>query len=338
MKFFKILAASVLTLSLAACGGGGGGASGTGSTTATSGSIGNNNGNGSTGGNTGNVLFVGDYGNHAFAAFTTLTPAAGSSISANVLGTNGLTMWNGLALDAEHDRLYSSAGLQIAVFEHASALNGIITPTRLITPKMDYSSLWDMVLDKVHDRLYVKYNVGLGGAIAVFDNISTLSGTVAPTRRIDRMLGYDYMVDFRRNTLYVLGWSHDQLYTYPNADQINGFLPIVTPVKLAALTNKDVRGLSLDEQHDRLYMGVPGVGIAMLDQASTGASQVNFVSLPNQATHSGVAYDAAHDRLYAGLDNQVYIFNSASSLAPGNSSSATQISAPAGSMITTFAF
>src|ERR1700741_5067695 len=99
MKYLKTFAASLLLTALTACGGGGGNSG-----------IRNGTLNGNSNNSNPNVLFVGAQGNHALAALTTLTPAAGSNIAANVLGTNGLELWHGIAYDAPRDRLYASTG------------------------------------------------------------------------------------------------------------------------------------------------------------------------------------------------------------------------------------
>jgi hypothetical protein len=327
MKSLKTLALSLLLMSLGACGGGGN--AGIGNGTLNEG--GNNSAN--------IVLFVGDEGNHALAALTTLTPAAGTNLAANVLGTNGQQLWNGIALDAARDRLYASNGKQIAIFEKASRLNGVISPTRVITPAVPgtLSLLYGLVLDKTHDRLYFGFTAGMDFVIGVYDNVSTLSGNAAPTRMFSNLYGDSFTVDTQRNVLYTTGLGTPAIYAYPNIDKLNGPLPVVAPAKPLVPGGK-IHGLAVDEEHDRLYIGAPGTGVAAIDKASTGSSIATIIGLANSAGTAGVAYDMAYDRLYVGLDNSVFVLGNASLLKAGNNSSAVMVSAPGGSKVTTFAF
>jgi len=336
MKLIQTLAASFLAMSLAACGGGGGSPGAT-----NGGGNGNNGGSQTPGGSTKNVLFVGDSGNHGLASFTTLSPAAGSNVAANVLGTGSLAVWYGIALDTKNDRLYAATGQQIAVFDKASSLNGTIAPTRMLNPviKTGVSQLYGMVYDKTNDRLYIGYSSGLSYSLAVFEAFSSLSGSISPTRYINNLPSDNFAIDTKRAVLYVgnPATAAPAIYTYAGVDKINGTLPAVNPSSLVVPGSR-IAGLAVDELHDRLYLGVPGTGVAFIDNADAGGSKPTIVGLANSATSAGLAFDSSNDRLYAGLDNTVFVLSNASQLNAGNNNSAIMVAAPAGSKITTFAF
>lgn len=356
MKLIRPAAVVLFTLFLSACGGGGGSGS------AAPGKVTNGNGTGGAG-NTGvidsgkNVLFVGDEGHAAFAAFSTLTPAPGASITPRLLDTGDTAMWQGIAYDRQRDRLYANNNYKIAIFEHASALNGKITPTReisLLIPQM--GAIRGMQLDTVNDKLYVGYSTGSGDAgpfnIAVFyyasELINSFSGLVAPNRKIIQGEASNFVVDTQRNILYT---SHDYstahlITVYPNQDQIDD-KHAAYEYRIIALP-LGVSGIAIDQKHDRLYVGSKGNGVMVIEHASTHgggngkpaeAAPFSLISLPNSAQwKASLAYDASNDRLYAGFDNIVYTLDAASQITADTRAPAAQIVAPEGSRITTFAF
>jgi len=335
------LSALLITLSLAACGGGGASSGSAGTGDATLG-----------GGPTPNVLFVGDEGNQGFAALTTLNPSAGSTVAPKVLDAGSVRMWTGIAYDKQRDRLYANNGLNIVEFDQASLLNGRITPSRSITPNIPgLQQLVGMQLDKSSDRLYVSFVTTLGttgqtDGLAIFENISSAGNGVAPGRILLGVGGKRFVIDTYRNILYSLDVSH-HLYSLPNLDQASGIIPLAS-LKYMTLNYASLDGLAIDSLHDRLYVGVIGYsGVAFVEAASThGAAAGTFatqtassaIALPNGASAAaGLAYDASNDRLYAGLDSRVFVLNAVSKLQSG-SAAAVMVPGPTNSLITTFAF
>lgn len=348
MTFLHRVSAILISLSLAACGGGGGNA-GTGNAT-----IGVD-GSGPAAASK-NQLFVGDSNNFAFAVFTTLKPAAGSNIAANVLGIGQLPMWLGIAYDSKIDRLYANDAKVINIFDKASALNGKIAPTRIVTPLIAGLTLLNgMQLDKGSDTLYIGYATASSNySVAVFTNATNMSGSVAPSRVITGINAGYFVVDTQHDILYTKdrGSVESKVYAYPDQSLINGAAPFSTR-KTLSLPLGNLAGLALDAKRDRLYVGVlrgftASGGVGVVEAASTrgtvssaGADHTpaSLISLPNGALGDiGLAYDPNNDRLYAGLDNNVYILDTVSQLQGGTSANALLVMAPVGSYITTFAF
>ena len=342
MTILQRIGAILAFLSLAACGGG---SSGTGDAGL---------GNGSDPGTPAkNVLFVGDEGKFAFATFSTLKPAAGATIAANLLDIGPTTMWLGIAYDGVRDRLYANDSRQIAVFDQASTLKGKIAPTRAIVPLIpNLELLYGMQLDKANDQLYVGYHTSVAGpySIAVFNNASMLTGSVAPSRVIIGIDAGHFAIDTLRNILYTRSASSIEslIDVYPSQNLINGVAPSNTRKTLRPMVNGLPSGLALDQNNDRLYVGVAGSGVAVVTDASSRAilelrdpvgTLVELIALPNNAQMNvGLAYDSNNDRLYAGFDSSVYLLDAASKLQADTPASALLITAPTGSVITTFAF
>ena len=345
MTFLQRASVLLISLSLAACGGGG--SAGTGDA-----SLGNGD-HGSTA-PTKNQLFVGDSNQLAFAALTTLKPATGT-LPAKVLDIGQLVMWLGIAYHLKQDRLYANDTRTISVFDNASLLNGRIAPTRSITPLIPgLQLLHGMQLDMDKNVLYVGYTTGNGYSVAVFEGISALTGSVAPKRVITGVSADDFVVDTVQNILYTRnrGIADAKVYAYPEQSKINGAASFITR-KTLSLPLPNVTGLALDTAHDRLYFGVlrngaNGGGVGVVDLASTRGTPdaqgidhtpASLIALPNGAAHDiGLAYDPSNDRLYAGLENNVYILDAASKMQAGTPTNAVLVTAPAGSAITTFAF
>jgi hypothetical protein len=297
-----------------------------------------------------NVLFVSDSGPAAFlAASTTLTPPPGA-FAANVLGNNGQSFWKGMAYDTARDRLYGSTGKEISVFDNASALNGNITRNRYFTPVFSGASgggMYGMFLDKDHDRMYVGYGDGPQYSLAVFDNVSSAQGSVTPSRTIFGLHG-EFAIDTKRSVLYTTTFSLGNapiIYAYPNVDKLNGFLQAAASLKLTAAAGY-LGGLAVDAARDRLYVSAPSVGVTIITDASTiltniaGPNNVKLASLPVKSAvgNGAAAFDPNNDRLYVALDNNVYVISTASQLGTTATSNAVMVSAPSGSVITTFAF
>ena len=336
MRILSRVTALLISLHLAACGGGGGGNPGTGNAPI----------NG--GGATPNLLFVGDEGNQGFAALTTLSPAPGASIAPKVLEVGALQMWTGIAYDKQRDRLYANNGQSIAEFDQASQLNGRINPSRSITPAIPgLTRLVGMQLDKSSDRLYVSFvNASNGPGLAIIDNISSASNGVTPSRILQGIGGKRFAVDTYRNVFYSLD-ANNALYALPNLDKASGAIP-GSALRYMTLPYARLDGLALDSVHDRLYLGVLGSsGILSVDGASTrggapgsAAAQTaaTAIGLPSGAiTAAGLAYDGGNDRLYVGLDSRVFILDAVSKLQNG-ANAAVMVPGPANSLITTFAF
>ena len=286
----------------------------------------------------GHKIFIGDSGNQKMAAIDTLTPTAGA-LSATVFAT-GESSWFDAAFDSTRDELYVAAFTKINVYANASKLDGTITASRTIIPAISgYNSLKRVILDKANDRLYVSFKAPFSGGLAVFEQASKLTGTVAPSRIISGNISQDNLtLDLKRNLLYAVwtGTSPAEVYVFEHIDTFKGEAPIARRIIIPNF----VHGLSIDSSRDRLYM-VAGTGVAIIvDGASTatGTPAVTTLALPTRGSASAVTIDAQNDRLYMGFSDQAFVLNDASKLA--NSSGTAQaaaIMAPPNTMISYFA-
>ncbi len=112
---------------------------------------------------------------------------AASTLNGNIAPTRSISGPNtgliapiGIALDAGRELLYVADGSQVFVYSPASTANGNATPVRDII--IGGSNLNGLLLDAGNDRLYVSDTAT--NAIGIFDNASTLNGTVTSTRAI----------------------------------------------------------------------------------------------------------------------------------------------------------
>jgi hypothetical protein len=249
-----------------------------------------------------------------------------------------------MAYDSERDRLYVKQGigdarLGIAVFDQASSLKGVLTPSRVIEPLVDgLDALGIFYLDKQADTLYVGYRFHRGpvssGGILVFKDISTKSDSTSPDRTIE--IGYHAMfaVDTRRGMLYVTPYfqTSSTLHAFDNLETANGLLSQLDSRKLILKDVDNITGLTFDMERDRLYVGSDKKGVAIVDvasdqgylekNASTDIKRVDttHINLPNahmggaSIYGSSFAYDSKNDRLYAAFDSYVYILNEVSSI------------------------
>lgn len=101
-----------------------------------------------------------------------------------VLSGASITRISECALDGTHDLLYAAQDLgagtgAVLVFGPASTINGNIAPLRTFTLAIH---LGGFLLDAANDRLFLSDPVT--NTISVFDNASTLTGSVIPARVI----------------------------------------------------------------------------------------------------------------------------------------------------------
>lgn len=317
---------------LVACGGGGGGSDASGGSGSSGGSSGGSGGSASP-----YLLFASDYTGDV-AAFTTLSPAAGTAITANVVETvqyTGKTM----AYDAGHDELYTmfentfvDPSAKVIVYGHASTLKAGATAARTLV-LADFWGANELVLDVVHDRLWV-----LGsdhdsqGLIEVFEQASTLAGTPAASRVIHTS-SYNIAVDVGRDILY-LNQLGNEISVYANASTLSG--SILADRQMRGMDSTD--GMVLDASRDTLYtVGTGGASILVIQHASTATTAAPAaIALPAGAQLMGLAVDSAHDRLYAGGQGAAYVIDNVSTLT-GGTAAAAKVQAT-GALVSAFAF
>ncbi len=319
---------SLCLLALAACGGGGSSSSGGSSANTTT----------PPPALSGNMIFIGDKLSYSMAAVDTLTPQPGN-VTAKLF-TTGTQIWDA-AFDGNHDELYVAASSQVDVYSGASKLDGTIKPTRTIVPVINGLLFVQRVfLDKANDRLYLGVKAAFNGSVAVFEQASKLSGSVAPSRIISgQILGSNFTLDLKRNLLYT-SWccsSPQEILVFEHIDTAKGETPIARRISI----RDSVSSLAMDSSRDRLYITGAGPGrINILDGASTasGSAPVTSLSLPTPKSGFAITIDAANDRLYAGFGSQAFVLNDASKLSDGSATAqAAAIVGPANTLISYFA-
>jgi len=157
-----------------------------------------------------------------------------STISGNVAPLRSLTTSataGGIALDSVNDRLFlsDSAGNAILIFDNASALNGILTPSRTISGAATLlNSPGPLALDS-SGRLIVGSNPGTirPAHIVVFADAATANGNIAPLATSTLATITFQIAVFSNGDLYVTG-SGNSVSAYTN---IAGATGTLTPAR-----------------------------------------------------------------------------------------------------------
>jgi len=360
MRPLAILASLLMsTLLTASCGGGGGGGSGRdpnrppadggpGGTVAASKVF-------VSGTAAGAAAQVASYANTSFAtgALDADRVISGASTGLDAPANGGP---RGLAGDAENDRLFAVNidDNSILVFDNASRADGNLAPSRKIAGS---STLLDipvfLFLDVVNDRLYVS-NFGPSHSVLVFDNASTVSGNVVPSRIISGFTLQPFSqltgihVDVANNTLYVADLGAGAIYAFNNAATIDSRTALASRVITGASTSMSApRGLVADSAGDRLYVTTMTGGgrILVFDNASTATGNIS----PSRTIATAAALfepaslylDAARDRLYAtspGANSLDYFDDAGTAngiVAAAGAADLTGVSAPFGIFVDT---
>lgn len=332
MEFFKRAARAAFAASamgaLVACGGGGGGDSGSGAS----------NGSGSGGNASPYVMFASDYGSGSIAAFTTLSPAAGSTLAANVVEVvpdAGFSLW----YDTAHDDLYTlysdvfaQVKVKVVVFAHAATLKTSAAPGRTLV-LADFGSADTLLLDTANDRLWVSGSDNDAQSLTeVFEHASTLTGTPTASRSM-RIDGHAIAIDFGRDILYTNHFANE-VEAYSHVSTLSGR---VFPDRTITNVNAGL-GLTLDASRDILYTAATtSATVTALHGASTATTGPGTtISLPAGATLMNAVVDPGHDRLYVGAQDGAYVIDNVSTLATG-STTAALVQAP-NSLVEGFAF
>jgi hypothetical protein len=128
-------------------------------------------------------LYVADRGDLSVVVFDNVSTRTGTvNVAPNriIAGLQtGLTGPTDVALDKGRDLLYVADDIDVIVFNSASTANGNVPFARDMNVGFAVSAIF---IDATNDRLYVADQAA--DAIAVFDNASTLNGTVTAKRVI----------------------------------------------------------------------------------------------------------------------------------------------------------
>jgi hypothetical protein len=126
------------------------------------------------------VANTGDLSVVVFDGVSTKTGTVNIAPTRTIAGpATGLLQPTDVALDKGRDMLYVADDIDIFVFNSASAAatNGNVAFARDISPGFAVSAIF---IDATNNRLFVADQAG--DAVAIFDNASTLNGTVTPAR------------------------------------------------------------------------------------------------------------------------------------------------------------
>ena len=320
-----VLVATVLAGALGACGGGGDSAGGGGPSSDPY------------------VLFATDLSSGTIAAFTTLDPSAGQSLTAHIVKTQeGGT---GIAYDAVHDDLYALrvdahlTATTIDVFAHASTMASGAAPSRSIqVPGFRVGVDASIALDTTRDELWVGGSTDSTGndlgRLAVVAHASSANGSVTPSRDIGGLPNFaTFALDRLHAVLYLGGGGGGPhgIYVYENASALVTGTPLTRTIN--GVDGRAPALMAVDEQRDILYVPDSTAGLGVVRNASTATQTVARLAVPCLT----VAVDSAHDRVYVGAFSNAYVFDDASTLTSSSTVPAVAVQA-AGASIYSFAF
>jgi DNA-binding beta-propeller fold protein YncE len=128
---------------------------------------------------TNNRLYVANSGASSILVFDNASKLSGSVTPTRVITSVNLGTPTDVALDPVNNLLYVADNLEIVVFGNASTVTGNTPALRVILPGFTPGALH---LDATSNRLFAADPIS--NTIDVFDNASTLTGAVTPTRTI----------------------------------------------------------------------------------------------------------------------------------------------------------
>ena len=190
----------------------------------------------------------------------------------------GSTHLDSLALDPVRDLIYAPAqnGATVNVWADASTVSGNLAPHRQISVAGE-TGFGGIEVDYVRDRLYVSGNANL----YVFDNASTLGGTVTATAVIPVPNAETVSLDRVNDRLYVGGDYSNQLFIFDGASTLTSSSTAVGTASWTTATGMNgPTTLAIDGCRDRLYLGsnaaTPGgFNVVVFDNASNLNGAIN---------------------------------------------------------------
>jgi hypothetical protein len=203
-------------------------------------------------------------------------------------------------LDKGDDLLYVADDVDVLVFAAASAANGNVAVARDIQPGFVVGAVF---LDTAANRLFLADPVG--NAIDVYDNASTLNGSVTPTRQITgASTGLSQPVGIRIDSasrLIVSNASPPSITVYANAASASGNLAPSATISGSNTGLVSPNQIVFDPAGaGTLYVADPGSGkIAIFGNFSSANGNIaptrsisgNLTGLSAAGLNSGIALD-----------------------------------------------
>ena len=214
---------------------------------------------------------------HSLANNATATPRIVTG--ANTTLANSQT--DSAAFDRARNAIYVAAettvpDVAILVFANAATTTGNLAPARRIVVAGE-TRFHGPEVDEAADRLYAS---GESGKLYVFNNASTLAGTVAPTAAITLTSPGAIDLDRKADRLYVAART-TSIYVFDGARQLTS---VSTPSRTVTWTNPTdfARSVAIDGCRNRLYVGIRNVtatvNVYVFDNAATLTGAIDLAT------------------------------------------------------------
>jgi hypothetical protein len=268
------------------------------------------------------IRITDDVNNYADGATATPRIITGTNVPLPNPGTDSL------AVDRSRSMIYvtDSTNVNIIVYNNAGTVTGNIAPDRTITITTASSYLAGVAIDDVKDRLYVAGYNGSVRCVFIFNNASTLTGSVT-ANAVLTVSSEVLFIDTQNDRLYVGKNISDigagAVYVYDNASTLTAGAVATRTITILPGT-LPAYALWVDATTDKLYYGSRtaspnGHNLFIFNGASTLTGSLNAdlnsvatIDLPDLTN----AMVDNNDRLYMWEDSatSVKIFNNASTL------------------------
>ncbi len=230
-----------------------------------------------------NRLYVSSFGYNHILVFNNASTVNGNTAPSRIISgaTTSLHGPVGIWLDAANDRLYVAnwSANSIVIFSSVSSTSGNIVPSRIISgPSTSLSTPFSLWLDSAKDQLYVSNP--LANRITVYNNASTTSGDIAPSRVISGPTTsinfvYGIWLDSASDSLYAANFGNNKVLVFSNASTATGD---IAPARIISGTNTGLTspaGIRLDSATDRLYIGnYNGSKVSIFKNASSANGNI----------------------------------------------------------------
>jgi hypothetical protein len=185
------------------------------------------------------------------------------------------------AFDRARNAIYVAAettlpDVAILVFANAAMTTGNIAPARRIVITGE-TRFYGVEIDEAADRLYAS---GESGKLYIFDNASTLAGTVTPTAAITLASPGAIDLDRKTDRLYIAART-TSIYVFDGARQLTS---ASLPSRTVTWSNPTdfARSVAIDACRNRLYVSIrnvaAGVNVFVFDNASTLTGAIDLAT------------------------------------------------------------